>query len=120
MRRWRAGRGGQKFIERCVPKVAELRKRFPQKDIEVDGGIAPDTIAGAARAGANVLVAIFASFLLQSGLEFWFSDRARTVLEQAEKTAAIYEGEHRVRLTADMEAMGTHIGLDPNQSTVPN
>ena len=25
-----------------------------------------------------------------------------------------------VKLLADMEAMGTHIGLDPNQSTVPS
>jgi two-component system nitrogen regulation sensor histidine kinase NtrY len=57
----------------------------------------------------TVMVAIFASFLLQSGLEFWFSDRARTVLQQAERTAAIYESEHRVRLTADLEAMGADV-----------
>ena len=29
----------------------------------------------------TVLVAIFASLLFQSGLEFWFSDRARGMLE---------------------------------------
>ena len=29
----------------------------------------------------TVLVAIFASLLFQSGLEFWFSDRARSMLE---------------------------------------
>lgn len=46
-----AGRGGQKFIERCVSKVSELRKRFPDKDIEVDGGVGPNTIGVCADAG---------------------------------------------------------------------
>lgn len=46
-----AGRGGQKFLDRCVPKVAELRARFPDKDIEVDGGVGPKTIDACAHAG---------------------------------------------------------------------
>lgn len=45
------GRGGQKFIESCVPKVAELRERFPEKDIEVDGGVGPATVGMCADAG---------------------------------------------------------------------
>lgn len=57
----------------------------------------------------TVLVAIFASFLLQSGLEFWFSSRAQTVLNQAQSTAAIYEREHRERLRADMAAMAVDV-----------
>ncbi|KAA1468725.1 ribulose-phosphate 3-epimerase [Dentipellis sp. KUC8613] len=56
------GRGGQKFIERCVPKVAELRARFPDKDIEVDGGVGPKTIDVCANAGSNVIVAGTAIF----------------------------------------------------------
>ncbi|KAH7928525.1 hypothetical protein BV22DRAFT_1030660, partial [Leucogyrophana mollusca] len=56
------GRGGQKFIERCVPKVAELRARFPNKDIEVDGGVGPKTIDACADAGSNVIVAGTAIF----------------------------------------------------------
>jgi len=56
------GRGGQKFIERCVPKVAELRARFPEKDIEVDGGVGPATIDACADAGSNVIVAGTAIF----------------------------------------------------------
>ncbi|KAI0660369.1 Ribulose-phosphate 3-epimerase [Cubamyces menziesii] len=56
------GRGGQKFIERCVPKVAELRARFPDKDIEVDGGVGPKTIDVCAEAGSNVIVAGTAIF----------------------------------------------------------
>ncbi|KAJ7275151.1 ribulose-5-phosphate 3-epimerase [Mycena haematopus] len=56
------GRGGQKFIDRCVPKVAELRARFPDKDIEVDGGVGPKTIDACAHAGSNVIVAGTAIF----------------------------------------------------------
>jgi len=56
------GKGGQKFIERCVPKVAELRERFPEKDIEVDGGVGPSTIDVCAHAGSNVIVAGTAIF----------------------------------------------------------
>ncbi|KAF8647943.1 hypothetical protein AX16_006475 [Volvariella volvacea WC 439] len=56
------GRGGQKFLERCVPKVAELRARFPNKDIEVDGGVGPKTIDVCAEAGSNVIVAGTAIF----------------------------------------------------------
>ncbi|KAK1229679.1 RIBULOSE-phosphate 3-epimerase [Marasmius sp. AFHP31] len=56
------GRGGQKFLDRCVPKVSELRARFPQKDIEVDGGVGPKTIDVCAEAGSNVIVAGTAIF----------------------------------------------------------
>ena len=45
------GRGGQKFLDRCVPKVAQLRARFPDKDIEVDGGVGPATVHACANAG---------------------------------------------------------------------
>jgi len=56
------GRGGQKFIDSCVPKVAELRARFPEKNIEVDGGVGPKTIDVCADAGSNVIVAGTAIF----------------------------------------------------------
>ena len=45
------GKGGQKFMAECVPKVAELRTRFPAKDIQVDGGVGPATVGCCARAG---------------------------------------------------------------------
>jgi len=55
------GFGGQKFIEAVVPKItalrAEVERRGLATDIEVDGGIAPDTAARVVAAGANVLVA---------------------------------------------------------------
>lgn len=56
------GFGGQKFKSTVMPKVAALRKKYPQLDIEVDGGVGPATIDEAARAGANVIVAGTAIF----------------------------------------------------------
>ncbi|PFH50777.1 hypothetical protein AMATHDRAFT_75358 [Amanita thiersii Skay4041] len=56
------GRGGQKFIERCLSKVTDLRTRFPDKDIEVDGGVGPKTAHMCAAAGSNVMVAGTAIF----------------------------------------------------------
>jgi ribulose-phosphate 3-epimerase len=60
------GFGGQKFIEAVVPKIAALRAEIKRRglstDIEVDGGVAPDTVATVTRAGANVLVAGSAIF----------------------------------------------------------
>jgi len=56
------GFGGQKFIAECMPKVAELRERFPSLDIEVDGGVGPKTIQPCADAGANVIVSGTAVF----------------------------------------------------------
>jgi len=51
------GFGGQSFMEDMMPKVADMRKRFPHHNIQVDGGLGPDTIDKAANAGANVIVA---------------------------------------------------------------
>jgi len=55
---YQLGRGGQKFLDRCVPKVAELRARFPDKDIEVDGGVGPATVHACADAGELSPVAL--------------------------------------------------------------
>lgn len=55
------GFGGQAYIPTMEPKVASLRRTIIERDldvdIEVDGGIGPATITGAAAAGANYLVA---------------------------------------------------------------
>jgi ribulose-phosphate 3-epimerase len=56
------GFGGQKFMASELPKVQELRKKYPNLNIEVDGGLGPDTIDQAADAGANVIVAGSAVF----------------------------------------------------------
>ncbi|GAM26632.1 hypothetical protein SAMD00019534_098070 [Acytostelium subglobosum LB1] len=51
------GFGGQAFMGDMMPKVETLRKRCPNMDIQVDGGLDPVTIDAAAKAGANVIVA---------------------------------------------------------------
>jgi ribulose-phosphate 3-epimerase len=60
------GFGGQSFIDGVLPKLAQLRRWIDERELavelEVDGGISPDTIERAARAGANVFVAGTAVF----------------------------------------------------------
>jgi len=60
------GFGGQSFIDAVLPKLAQLRRWIDERELavelEVDGGISPDTIERAARAGANVFVAGTAVF----------------------------------------------------------
>ncbi len=55
------GFGGQSFMADQLPKIRELRSMIDLAglscDIEVDGGIAPDTAPLVIEAGANVLVA---------------------------------------------------------------
>jgi ribulose-phosphate 3-epimerase len=71
------GFGGQAYIATMEPKIRALRAMY-DGDIEVDGGIGPDTIAGAAAAGANWLVAGSALYRDPDGLEHAVKDlRAR-------------------------------------------
>src|SRR6202522_588672 len=58
------GFGGQKFIPDALAKVRNLRAMAGSRpiDIEIDGGVTPDTASQIARAGANVLVAGSAVF----------------------------------------------------------
>jgi ribulose-phosphate 3-epimerase len=53
------GFGGQAYLASMEPKIAEVAAMVDglDIDIEVDGGIGPATVEGAAAAGANVLVA---------------------------------------------------------------
>lgn len=63
------GFGGQKFMEKVMPKVQALRDQFPQLDIQVDGGLGKDTVHPAAKAGANVIVAGTSVFKAESPSE---------------------------------------------------
>jgi len=69
------GFGGQAYIATMEPKVAEVTEmiraagRGDEIDVEVDGGIGAETVAGAAAAGANVLVAGSSLFRDPLGLE---------------------------------------------------
>ncbi len=61
------GFGGQKFIHSVLPKVAELRRMLDQRglshvEIEIDGGVNPETARLCEDAGATVLVAGSAVF----------------------------------------------------------
>lgn len=78
------GFGGQQYIATMEPKIRELRTLIEaaglsdRVDIEVDGGIGPTTIAAAAAAGANILVAGSALYRDPEGLQHAVSDlRAR-------------------------------------------
>jgi len=50
------GFGGQKFMPDMMPKVEQIRAKAPKLDLQVDGGLGPDTVDCAACAGANVIV----------------------------------------------------------------
>lgn len=50
------GKGGQSFIADMMSKVKILRQKYPTMDIEVDGGVKPETVLAAAEAGANMIV----------------------------------------------------------------
>jgi ribulose-phosphate 3-epimerase len=67
------GFGGQKYISSMEAKIGEIVEMRDERgfdfDIEVDGGIGVNTVAGAVRAGANVLVAGTALFRDPEGLE---------------------------------------------------
>jgi ribulose-phosphate 3-epimerase len=70
------GFGGQSYIATMEPKIAEMAALIGDRpvDLEVDGGIAPATVAGAAAGGANVLVAGSALFRDPEGLEHAVTD----------------------------------------------
>ena len=58
------GFGGQAFIPQMCEKVARIRSMIGDRpiDLQVDGGVNPQTAADVSRAGANVLVAGSAVF----------------------------------------------------------
>lgn len=54
------GFGGQPYLRTMEPKIAKVREMIDASgcsiELEVDGGIGPETIAGAASAGADVFI----------------------------------------------------------------
>ena len=55
---------GSLFLPEMLDKISELRKMKPDLDIEVDGGITPDTIQDVYKAGANMFVS--GSYIIKS------------------------------------------------------
>ncbi|WP_431858023.1 ribulose-phosphate 3-epimerase [Azospirillum sp.] len=74
------GFGGQSFIMSQLPKIRELRRRIDALgkpiDLQVDGGINPETARIAVEAGADVLVAGTATF---TGGPAKYADNIRAV-----------------------------------------
>jgi ribulose-phosphate 3-epimerase len=85
------GFGGQAYLATMERKVAELEALIAADgvdvDIEVDGGISPSTVAGAAAAGATCLVAGSALYKDPAGLAHAVSD-LRSRAAAAAPTAA--------------------------------
>jgi ribulose-phosphate 3-epimerase len=71
----------QAFIPGMVPKIERLRKMIERMglttDIEVDGGISPETIADVSAAGANVFVA--------GSAIFYSKDYGKTIRQMRER-----------------------------------
>ncbi len=61
-------------------------------------------------AAPTVLVAIYASLLFQSGIEFWFSDRARTMLENTVEVARASYQQEADRVSNETVAMSNDLG----------
>jgi ribulose-phosphate 3-epimerase len=57
-----AGFGGQRFLPEVLDKVAVLRAMGFRGEVEMDGGIGPETVGQASSAGVNVFVAGTAVF----------------------------------------------------------
>ncbi len=53
----------------------------------------------------TILVVIFASLLFQFGVQFWFSDRVKTILDGSNQVAQAYVEENRKRVADDIDAM---------------
>jgi ribulose-phosphate 3-epimerase len=66
------GFGGQKFIERSLHRIAELREMIERRNatalIEIDGGIGLDNAADIVKAGVDILVAGNSVFKTQDPL----------------------------------------------------
>jgi two-component system, NtrC family, nitrogen regulation sensor histidine kinase NtrY len=65
----------------------------------------------------TLLVAIFASLLFEFGLQFWFSDRVRTVLDNADQIARSYMEENRASIERDILKMARGLNQDSAKLT---
>lgn len=80
------GFGGQQYIASMEPKVRRLRHLIDERgldiDLEIDGGIAPSTIAAASTAGADTFVVGSAMFRDAEGFAH-ATDELRTLADSA-------------------------------------
>jgi two-component system nitrogen regulation sensor histidine kinase NtrY len=66
----------------------------------------------------TLLVVIFASLLFQYGVEFWFSDRAKTVLVNADRVAQAYVQEHKERILGEIAPMASDTRSALNEANI--
>ncbi|WP_414713654.1 sensor histidine kinase [Sphingomonas sp.] len=66
----------------------------------------------------TLLVVVFASLLFQYGVQFWFSNRARAVLENSNEVAQAYIKENSRRLANDMVASRTDFRSAVSQASL--
>ncbi len=59
----------------------------------------------------TVLVAVFATITVNFGLEGWFSDRVQGVVGSSLAAAEAYEGEQRISISQDAEALAAALNL---------
>ncbi len=78
------GFGGQKFIHSVVDKVARVKAMIGDRpiDIEIDGGVTPETAPLVTKAGANVLVA--GSAVFKGGTEAHYRDNIAAIRKAAD------------------------------------
>jgi len=79
------GFGGQAFIESVCEKVRRIKAMVGGRDIdiEIDGGVTPETAPLVVKAGANVLVAGSAVFKGGPGA---YADNISAIRQAAEST----------------------------------
>ncbi len=73
------GFGGQKFMPEVLSKIEIIRKKYPELDISIDGGITHITAPLAREAGANVFVA--GSYILKADNPKEAADKLREVVQ---------------------------------------
>lgn len=74
------GFGGQEFMPEVLPKIAQIRKMYPELDIAVDGGINDKTAPMAGSVGANIFVA--GSYILKAENPKAAADKLRASVEK--------------------------------------
>jgi ribulose-phosphate 3-epimerase len=82
------GFGGQAFIPSVIDKIRQVKALVGGRpiDIEIDGGVTPETAPLVVAAGANVLVA--GSAVFKGGTEAAYADNIRAI-RQAAATAQV-------------------------------
>jgi ribulose-phosphate 3-epimerase len=82
------GFGGQAFIQSGIDKVRQVKALVGNRpiDIEIDGGITPETAPLVVAAGANVLVA--GSAVFKGGTQAGYAENIRAIRSAAAKAEA--------------------------------